>query len=130
MTKTMARVTAATRVWKTISHRAGNPAAMLTPTHEMTAARTSSTATGLEAYRSTLDSHRLTGDLDGSPGEAGSATVPGGHGITSRPASWRAHPGPSLTGRAGHVSWRSRTTPRGSWVTRSRCACAGRPRRL
>src|SRR5690348_18467755 len=68
MTKTMARVRAATSVWKTVSHRAGNPAARLTTTHETTAARTSSAAAGREASRSTRDSHRLTRDLDGSPG--------------------------------------------------------------
>src|SRR5690242_12368827 len=83
MTKTMARVRAATSVWKTVSHRAGNPAARLTTTHETTAARTSSAAAGREASRSTRDSHRLTRDLDGSPGGSGSATVSGSQGYFS-----------------------------------------------
>lgn len=79
MTKTMARVRAATSVWKTVSHRAGNPVAMLMPTQERAAASTNSTVTGRQACRSTRDSHRLTGDLDGSPGGPGSATEPNSH---------------------------------------------------
>jgi hypothetical protein len=59
MTKTMVSVSAATRVWKMISHRAGNPAAMLMAIHTVAAVTTATAASGRDACRSTLDSHRL-----------------------------------------------------------------------
>jgi hypothetical protein len=43
-----------------VSHRAGNPAAMLTAIHTVTAMTTSIAVNGRGACRSTLDSHRLT----------------------------------------------------------------------
>jgi hypothetical protein len=60
MTKTMVSVSAATRAWKMVSHRVGNPTAMLTAIHTVTAMTTSTTVSGRDACRSTLDSHRLT----------------------------------------------------------------------
>lgn len=60
ITNTIAKVKAATRVWKTVSHRARNPTAMLTTIHTPAALTTSTETSGLDAYRSILDSHRLT----------------------------------------------------------------------
>jgi hypothetical protein len=59
MTKTMVSVSAATTVWKMVSHRAGNLAAMLTAIHTAAAVTTSTAVSGRDACRSTLDSHRL-----------------------------------------------------------------------
>lgn len=81
MTKTIASVSAATRVWKTVSHRAGNPAARLIPIHVPAAPRTSTATTGRDASRSIRDSHRLTADLDRSSGGPCPAVGPGGRGL-------------------------------------------------
>ena len=59
MTKTMVSVSAATTVWKMISHGAGNPTAMLTAIHTAAAVTTSTAVSGRDACRSILDSHRL-----------------------------------------------------------------------
>jgi hypothetical protein len=59
MTKTMVSVSAATTVWKMVSHRAGNPTAMLTAIHTAAAVTTSTAVSGRDACRSILDSHRL-----------------------------------------------------------------------
>jgi antitoxin (DNA-binding transcriptional repressor) of toxin-antitoxin stability system len=50
--ETIERVTGATTVWKTVSHRAGNPVARLTPVHATAAPTTSSTVSGREASSS------------------------------------------------------------------------------
>jgi hypothetical protein len=64
-------VSAATRVWKMVSHRAGNPTAMLTRIHTPAPPMTSTAASGRDAYRSALDSHRLIRERStGGPGSA------------------------------------------------------------
>src|SRR5690242_11091483 len=80
MTMTMARVRAATTVWKIVSRRAGNPAAMLTRIQVPAAVTAKIAARGRDAYRSTLDSHRLTRGLDSPRAGGGSATEPGHRG--------------------------------------------------
>jgi hypothetical protein len=55
----------------------GNPATMLTMIHVAAAVTTMIAARGRDAYRSTLDSHRLTRDLDSSRVGAGFAMEPG-----------------------------------------------------
>src|SRR5487761_147610 len=72
MTKTMARVRAATRDGKTLSHREGNPAATLTRNHARSAVSTISAASGRDANRSNPDSSRLPGDRPRSTGGSGS----------------------------------------------------------
>jgi hypothetical protein len=59
MAKTITRVSAATKVWKMVSHRAGDPTAMLAAIHAAAAPMTSTTAGGRDACRSTLGSQRL-----------------------------------------------------------------------
>jgi hypothetical protein len=49
MTKTIARVRAATTVWKMVSHRAGNPATTLTMIHAPATATTNTAAGGRDA---------------------------------------------------------------------------------
>src|SRR2546421_8578361 len=72
MTKTIVRVSAATRVWKMVSHRAGNPTTTLTTIHTPAPLMTHTAASGRDAYRSALDSHRLMRGR--SAGGSGSAT--------------------------------------------------------
>ena len=50
---------------------------MLTMIHVPAAVTTKIAARGRDAYRSTLDSHRLTKGLDSQRGCGGSATEPG-----------------------------------------------------
>ena len=56
---------------------ANPPAAMLTMIHVPAAVTTMITARGRDAYWSTLDSHRLTRDLDSPRARGASATEPG-----------------------------------------------------
>jgi hypothetical protein len=56
ITNIITRVSAATRVWKMISHRVGSEVATLTATHPPAALMASTAAQGLDAYRSTRDS--------------------------------------------------------------------------
>jgi hypothetical protein len=65
MTKTIAKVSADTTVSKTVSHRAGNPATMLSASQATAPVTTKTAAAGRDAYRSALDSNKLAGDLDG-----------------------------------------------------------------
>src|ERR1022692_1417951 len=94
MTKTIARVRAATKAWKMLSQRPGNPAETLTRTHARSALSTVSAVSGRDAHRSTQDSSRLPGDRPRSTGGSGSDI----------PAPERTHTtgSPRRDGKSGH----------------------------